>query len=120
MARNPEILENLKFELDFIEDGGYGRSVRTPWKPTCIFEDTITCINFGEPERSRRHEGCLLMDFVPTEKRSESVPCHHIPLNDAGESIDQIEARRGQEEALEAVKIWLRKKISQLELERTR
>ncbi len=26
-----EILELLKFELKFLEDGGYGRSPRTPW-----------------------------------------------------------------------------------------
>ena len=29
-----ELLDKLKFELAFIEDGGYGRSVRTPQKPT--------------------------------------------------------------------------------------
>ena len=29
-----DILEILKFELNFLEQGGYGRSVRTPWKPT--------------------------------------------------------------------------------------
>ena len=27
-----ELLEKLKFELAFVEDGGYGRSVRTPHK----------------------------------------------------------------------------------------
>jgi hypothetical protein len=32
------VLEVLKFELDFIEKGGYGRSVRTPWLPTSIFK----------------------------------------------------------------------------------
>jgi hypothetical protein len=25
-----ELLEKLRFELAFVEDGGYGRSVRTP------------------------------------------------------------------------------------------
>ena len=27
-----DILELLKDELDFVEKGGYGRSVRTPWQ----------------------------------------------------------------------------------------
>ena len=28
-----DLLEVLKFELEFLEDGGYGRSPRTPWRP---------------------------------------------------------------------------------------
>ncbi len=31
-----DVLEVLKFELDFIEKGGYGRSVRTPWLPVSL------------------------------------------------------------------------------------
>ena len=38
-----DILEVLKFELNFLEQGGYGRSVRTPWKPTSIFQDSLSC-----------------------------------------------------------------------------
>ena len=26
-----DLLEVLRFELDFLEQGGYGRSPRTPW-----------------------------------------------------------------------------------------
>src|SRR5438309_874303 len=36
-----DILEVLKFELSFLEQGGYGRSVRTPWKPTSVFQDFL-------------------------------------------------------------------------------
>ena len=35
-----DILEVLKFELSFLEQGGYGRSVRTPWKATSVFQDS--------------------------------------------------------------------------------
>jgi hypothetical protein len=28
-----DVLEVLQFELDFLEQGGYGRSVRTPRQP---------------------------------------------------------------------------------------
>ena len=41
-------------ELDFVEKGGYGRSVRTPWLPTSAFQDSLTCLSFGDPERMRR------------------------------------------------------------------
>jgi hypothetical protein len=37
-----DVLEVLKAELDFIEKGGYGRSVRTPWLPTSVFQDSLT------------------------------------------------------------------------------
>ena len=33
-----DILELLKAELDFVHQGGYGRSVRTPWQPKSIFQ----------------------------------------------------------------------------------
>lgn len=42
-------LDVLKFELAFLEQGGYGRSVRTPWKATSVFQDSPSCLNFNEP-----------------------------------------------------------------------
>lgn len=121
MARDDrDILEILKFELEFIEDGGYGRSVRTPWKPTSIFQDSLTCLNFGDPECTRPCQECLLMEFVPPERRAESVPCHHIPLTASGRTVDQLEHAEDQAELEEAVKVWLRKTIQRLEEERVR
>ncbi len=35
-----EMLELLQFELKFVEDGGYGRSARTPWRSPYILEDS--------------------------------------------------------------------------------
>src|SRR5215204_4007320 len=42
-----DILELLKEELDFIEKGGYGRSVRTPWQSKSTVQDSLSCINYG-------------------------------------------------------------------------
>lgn len=110
-----DVLETLKAELDFIEKGGYGRSVRTPWKPTSIFQDSLTC--FGFPHRLH-DDCCLLMDFVPSEKRSASIPCHHIPLNATGETIENILEKGKESEGQEAVKEWLKATIQRLEAER--
>ena len=119
MARDDrDILELLKFELQFLEQGGYGRSVRTPWKPTVPFQDSITCINYGDPTRSRPCEECLLMDFVPAESRSEDVPCHHIPLNPGGETVDAVERYDNQQEVEDKLREWLRATIARLEAER--
>jgi hypothetical protein len=42
-----DLLDVLRFELEFLEPGGYGRSPRTPWRPQYIFEDSLTCMNYG-------------------------------------------------------------------------
>ena len=113
-----DILEILKFELDFIEKGGYGRSVRTPWKATSVFQDSVTCINFGDPLKTHPCDECLLMQFVPEERRHEDVPCHHIPLTKSGKTIATAEERQRQEELEDYVKEWLRATIKRLEAER--
>jgi hypothetical protein len=113
-----DILEVLKFELSFLEQGGYGRSVRTPWKPTSVFQDSLSCINFNDPERPHACNECLLYDLVPIQCLEENVPCHHIPLNAAGETIDSMERQYTQLELEEAMKQWLRRTIQKIELER--
>jgi len=113
-----DVLEILKFELDFLEQGGYGRSVRTPWKATSAFQDSLTCINFGDPYRSHPCNDCLLMQFVPEERRSETVPCHHIALDESGKTVDKLDAQENQEGLEERVKNWLRVTIKRIEQER--
>lgn len=110
-------IDVLKFELDFLENGGYGRSVRTPWKSTAIFQDSPTCLNFSDPNRTYSCNDCLLMAFVPPGKRTEAVPCHHIPLAKSGETVDSAEQWARQEELEGAVKNWLRETIKRLEQE---
>ena len=116
---NSAILEVLQTELSFIEKGGYGRSVRTPWLPTSTFEDSTTCLNFGDPNHSRPCSECLLIKFVPVEHRSAGLPCHHIPLDEFGETVHSLERWETQSELENVVKNWLRAKISRLEEEGT-
>jgi CheY-like chemotaxis protein len=110
-----DILEVLKAELNFLEDGGYGRSVRTPWKPTRIFRDSLTCLNFCDSEETRPCAECLLMEFVPAEKRAQRLPCHQIPLTPKGETAAGLEWKGNQSEVEEALKTWLRTQISLIE-----
>ena len=114
-----DILELLKEELNFIEKGGYGRSVRTPWKPTSVFQDSLTCINYGYPYRAHPCRECHLLDFVSPGYTVANVPCHHIPLNEAGETIDDLEAADNQAMLERKVKNWLCTKIKEIEEERT-
>jgi hypothetical protein len=115
-----DILELLKEELDFLEKGGYGRSVHTPWLPTSTFQDSLTCINYGYPYRAHPCNECQLLDFVSPEHRTEEVPCHFIPLNNDGDTIEDFEAKDNQAKLESEVKSWLRAKISEIEAERAK
>jgi hypothetical protein len=117
---NRETLETLKAELNFIEKGGYGRSVKTPWQPTSIFQDSPICLNYADLERSHPCSQCLLIDFVPPEDRNKPVPCHHIPLNAVGETIDELEWDQDQHGLEAEVKDWLHRTIRRLEEERAK
>lgn len=115
-----DILELLKDELDFIEKGGYGRSVRTPWKPTSTFQDSLTCLNYGDPNRTHPCNECHLLDFVSPKHQVEEVPCHFIPLNEAGDTIEDLDAEGNQAQLEQKVRDWLRAKIKEVEKERTK
>jgi hypothetical protein len=114
-----DILELLKEELSFIEQGGYGRSVRTPWKPKSTFQDSLTCINYGYPYRAHPCNECHLLEFVNPEDRATEVPCHHIRLNAAGETIEDLEGEDNEAKLERKVRDWLRARIKELEEERT-
>jgi hypothetical protein len=113
-----DVLEVLKAELSFIENGGYGRSVRTPSQPTSAFQDSPSCLNFADPERIHPCEECLLMAFVPPDQRGTEVPCHHIPLGPSGETVDELGQELSPGKKEEAMKEWLRATIHRIELER--
>lgn len=113
-----DILELLKTELDFIEKGGYGRSVRTPSKPTSAFRDSLTCVNYALPEKTHPCSECHLIDFVPRGREDEELPCHAIPLNAAGDTVESLEGNQSKLEA--ALKDWMRGKIAEIEAERAR
>jgi hypothetical protein len=113
-----DLLQVLKFELQFLEDGGYGRSPRTPWRPQYIFEDSLTCMNYDSRENPGPCSDCVLMQLVPPERRSEKIPCRHIPFNVSGETLDSLYRCSNQQETEETVGGWLRATIQRLEEER--
>jgi hypothetical protein len=113
-----DLLELLKTELDFIEKGGYGRSVRTPWKMTEAFRDSLTCVNYALPEKAHPCTECHLIDFVPNDKRRGELPCHAIPLNEAGDTVESLELENNQAKLEAVLKQWMRDKIKQIEAER--
>ena len=60
------------------------------------------------------------MNFVSQELRDAPVPCHQIPVNDAGETIDDLELKDNQTKMENAVKNWLCAQIERIEKERSK
>ena len=113
-----DILEVLREELGFLEKGGYRGSARQPWLTKSIFQDSPTCINYGYPYRAHPCNECHLLEFVTPDDQKQWIPCHNIPLNERGETIDLLQF--GDEQKLErAVKDWLESSINVIEEERS-
>jgi len=113
-----DLLEILKSELDFIEQGGYGRSVRTPWLPKSIFQDSLSCLNYGYPYRAHPCAECRLIDFVEPQDHAQPVPCHFIPLDETGKTLEELELDGNESRTVSAVKQWLQNKIREIEAQR--
>jgi hypothetical protein len=104
----------FQFELRFLEDGGYGRSPRAPWRASYVFEDSPTCLNFNDAARPHPCTECSLMESVPPQFQGESTPCRFIPLTEAGETVDHFYRSGTQIELEEALACWLRKQIQRV------
>ena len=114
-TKREEIIGQLKLEKSILEDGGYGRSVRTPRKPNILFRDSITCPNYGEAEKVHPCSECFLNQYVHPAYRDVELPCHFIPLSAEGDTIDSL-VRSGEMDKLEAcLRNWLETTIKNLE-----
>ena len=109
--KNVDTLQALRNELRFVQKGGY-RQPRL-WRPSLVFEDSPIC--FKQSCAACPETDCVLMNFVPKERRYEAVPCRHIPLNDLGETVDSLYRTGTNQEIEDTLQRWLLKTIGQLE-----
>lgn len=107
-------IDVLRYELDFLEQGGYAKKL-AEGESLSPFQESLTCLNFGEPLRPHACHECLLYDFVPAEARNEEIPCHYIALDPVGDTIASFLNANRTHDLERALKIWLRKTISELE-----
>jgi|SRR5277367_4895 len=102
-------LDVLLKELKFLESGGYHPAIG--WRLRLVFEDSPVC---SKPPVPGCHH-CLLLEFVPVESRDEAIPCRHIPLNQAGETIQSLYNTASAEEIEKTLWEWLKTKIAELQ-----
>jgi hypothetical protein len=116
MAMNrQELLDALRFELRFVDHGGDQRSVREPRKELSVFRDSPSCLNYGSVERTHACSECFLMNFVPRDRRGASIPCHQIPLNDRGDTLESLQGDGQDFQVQESLRLWLQKTIAKME-----
>lgn len=115
MKDERNLLDVLKAELKFLEGGGYSNRARFPWRPNFVFEDSPTCLKFGAKEPPRPCSECLLMQFVPEDRKKLAYPCRQIPLTSAGESVAHYYEYGTEAELEAALKDWLQRRIAELE-----
>jgi hypothetical protein len=95
MVEGRKLIEVLKAELTFLEEGGYRARRRYPWRPNFVFEDSPTCINFKSLDERRPCTECPLIDFVPEDRREARYPCRHILLTTRGETVNSFYSMSG-------------------------
>jgi hypothetical protein len=110
-----DVIQALKLEMSIIEGGGYGRSVRTPWRETKLFRDSVTCLNVGEAEKKHPCGECFLIEHVPDSCRETEIPCHHIQLNKDGDTIEDLDRQGRRDEAERLLLEWIKSTIKRLE-----
>ncbi|HMD31368.1 MAG TPA: hypothetical protein VKG84_05635 [Candidatus Acidoferrales bacterium] len=115
-----DLVDVLKFELEFLEKGGYGASHREPRKVGFFFEDSPACMNYDSKENPDPCGACVLMRLVPPDQRQQTIPCRHIPLNVAGETLASLYRHAEQRDLEDVYGKWLRTTIAILEEERLR
>jgi hypothetical protein len=118
MKDDRDVLQILKAELAFVETGGYRNRPRFPWRPSFVFEDSPTCLNFNAKEERRPCAECQLMQFVPDDRKKLAYPCRHIPLSSSGDSVAHYYEYGTEPELEEALKKWLTRKIVELETQK--
>ena len=115
------MLDALKMEIMVIERGGYHPSVHSPHDEPRIFRDSVSCLNLGlsDDKRELPCSSCFLIDFVPERfKNSNDDPCHKIPLNAEGETVESLVKTGARPEDIQAtVLAWLKAQVKKLEAE---
>jgi len=113
-----DLLEVLKAELAFIENGGYSHPKRSAWRPQLMFQDSPSCLNFDSTQPPAPCNECVLAQLAPKDQQERKLPCRHISLNQQGQTIDSFYRSGTQEELVVAVTQWLKTTIGRLEREK--
>jgi len=110
-----DLLNVLRFELAFLDEGGYHESRSQVWRPRFYLEDSPSCMNADSGHGPAACRECVLAQLVPPEFLDNPAPCRHIPLNAAGETLDSLYRHSHGKEIEHVLRSWLQSTIKTLE-----
>lgn len=115
MGKKKSLLDVLRKEWEFFQQGGYRDSQPASWRPKFIFQDSPTCFNSDTEQPTKPCSECILIQLVPHDSRDKKIACRYIPLNENGETIDSFYRSGTRSELEEAFGKWLESTIGRLE-----
>jgi hypothetical protein len=101
-------------ELEFLEHKGYRQFPEMP-RLRSLFQDSPNCPRYGN-HSSVPCEVCPWFRFVPAARRHCQVPCHSIPLNAAGETVETL-TQGDRRRQLEVYRDWLLRTLQRIDAE---
>jgi hypothetical protein len=103
-----DVLKVLQQEERFLKSGGYDRPPAVRGEgPTLIFQDSPSCPNYGTGTHSIPCQECALTVLVSANGLKEKIPCRHIRLNNAGETVEMLYRWRTLAETKKILADWL-------------
>lgn len=109
------LLDVLKKELEFVEQGGYRNPARAAWRPQFMFQDSPTCLNFEFSDHPKPCSDCSISQLIPLEAALRKTPCRYIPLNEQGDTLDLLYRTATEKETEAKFVDWLKTSIARLE-----
>ena len=114
--KRKQVLDMLRLEEAVVSAKGLRAGPRIGKRYFEPFKDSLTCLNFSH-ECPEPCDECWLMEFVPHDYHEKALPCHQIPMNQAGETVVSLKSVGDVTRLEQTVLSWLRNKIAQLEQE---
>ena len=127
MHNTNDLLSTLTHELEFLDRGGY--QMPTLWRQPLFCMETS--VDSRQPEFfedspicPKKHyaacsvvSDCVLKEFVPIKYQRDPVPCHQIPLNEKGDTLQKLFRTDTRERAEEVMREWLVRNIERLRIQ---
>ena len=114
------LVQVLRSELVFLDAGGYSAWAGARWRLPLIFEESPACPNFNDCTHTVKCQDCSLARLVPLRHRFREVPCRHIALDAAGDTLDSLYRSATEEELQRVYRGWLVSTLDLLEKKQVR
>ena len=114
-SQGARLLQALRFELDFLDRGGYRKSGQWSFAEPSFFEDSPVCSNAHEGGNRIPCRDCILTTFIPRDRSESAKACHFIPLDEKGSTVFSLQQTGADHIAVESkLRSWLREQIASL------